>query len=266
MHVFANCYCREQGVLNSALVGDEEDFDALEAEYAAGSDVFRSKIAFLRTKYAKIRRTRGDGNCFFRSFAFAYLEHLLCTGDEQERDRAVARLQQLQKQLMDAGYDEFVLESPMEMLLGMLKSIGAPMDPLTMQVLEVNMRDDAASNYIVFLLRMITAAEVKRRAEFFAPFIIGLSGFDVETFCSRCIDPMGEESDHVQLVALTDALQVPIRVAYLDRSDAGGGAEQGMQVDMHDFVPNDFAPTAGMEPKVHLLYRPGHYDIVYPRV
>ena len=30
---------------------------------------------------------------------------------------------------------------------------------------------------------------------------------DVGTFCQRCVDNMGEESDHVQLVALTDALQ-----------------------------------------------------------
>jgi hypothetical protein len=35
-----------------------------------------------------------------------------------------------------------------------------------------------------------------------------MSDLDVDTFCSRCVDPMGEESDHVQLVALTDALQV----------------------------------------------------------
>ncbi len=36
----------------------------------------------------------------------------------------------------------------------------------------------------------------------------GMSDMDVDTFCSRCVDPMGEESDHVQLVALTDTLQV----------------------------------------------------------
>lgn len=35
----------------------------------------------------------------------------------------------------------------------------------------------------------------------------GLSDLDVATFCSKCVDPMGEESDHVQLVALTDALK-----------------------------------------------------------
>ena len=31
----------------------------------------------------------------------------------------------------------------------------------------------------------------------------------VEEFCRRHVEPMGEESDHVHIVALTDALQVP---------------------------------------------------------
>ena len=30
----------------------------------------------------------------------------------------------------------------------------------------------------------------------------------VQQFRQRCVDPMGEESDHVHIVALTNALQV----------------------------------------------------------
>lgn len=33
-------------------------------------------------------------------------------------------------------------------------------------------------------------------------------GLSVEQFRRRCVEPMGEESDHVHIVALTDALQV----------------------------------------------------------
>ena len=31
----------------------------------------------LLKRYKTLRRTRGDGNCFFRAFAFAYLEMML---------------------------------------------------------------------------------------------------------------------------------------------------------------------------------------------
>lgn len=61
--------------------------------------------------------------------------------------------------------------------------------------------------------------------------------------------------------------QVPVRVVYLDRSlapggggaadAAGGGGGQGVHVDTHDFVPEGLPPPA--QPRVHLLYRPGHY-------
>ena len=92
----------------------------------------------------------------------------------------------------------------------------------------------------------------------------GLTDLDITTFCRRLVDPMDEESDHVQIVALTDALHVPLRVVYLDRSAgamgaAGDASPLGAHVDRHDFLP----PGTG-HPSVHLLYRPGHYDILYP--
>jgi ubiquitin thioesterase protein OTUB1 len=165
------------------------------------------------------------------------------------------------------GYDEIVVETPLEMAGGMLRSLGAPLDPLTIEGLETSIRDDDICGYSIWMLRMVTSCEIKRRADFFAPFIMGLSDLDVATFCARCVDPMGEESDHVQLVALTDALQVPVRVVYLDRSLAPGGGDSGdgngeVHVDVHDFIPEGCPAPA--KPRVHLLYRPGHYDLLYP--
>lgn len=42
--------------------------------------------------------------------------------------------------------------------------------------------------------------------------------------------------------------------------DGGDGGD--IHVDMHDFIPEG-CPSP--QPRVHLLYRPGHYDILYPR-
>lgn len=78
---------------------------------------------------------------------------------------------------------------------------------------------------------------------------------------------MGEESDHVHITALSDALGVPIRVVYLDRSSCDKG---GVSVNHHDFIPTseDLSSAAGSgseasNPSIALLYRPGHYDILY---
>jgi ubiquitin thioesterase protein OTUB1 len=85
------------------------------------------------------------------------------------------------------------------------------------------------------------------------------------------VELMGEESDHVHIIALSDALGVPIRVMYLDRSSCDSG---NLSVNHHDFIPapnslegDAAAPstTAAEKPYITLLYRPGHYDILYPK-
>jgi ubiquitin thioesterase protein OTUB1 len=63
-------------------------------------------------------------------------------------------------------------------------------------------------------------------------------------------------------------LQVPIRVVYLDRSIgaamAGVGSDSAA-VNHHDFIPDALAAKSEpVQPRVHVLYRPGHYDILYP--
>jgi ubiquitin thioesterase protein OTUB1 len=60
---------------------------------------------------------------------------------------------------------------------------------------------------------------------------------------------MYRESDHIHVLALTNALNVSIRIVYMDRTDQE-------HVTTHNF-PED------KEPLLHILYRPGHYDILY---
>lgn len=60
------------------------------AEYINGNQNFVAKIDRLEATYGTFRRTRGDGNCFFRGFVFAYLEGLLLNRDAGECSRCVA--------------------------------------------------------------------------------------------------------------------------------------------------------------------------------
>lgn len=158
---------------------------------------------------------------------------------------------------------------------------------------------------------------------------------DVNTFCERSVDVMGEESDHIHAQALTDAVevsegrntgdgrhvrvctwpgvvrtcwrrcdsrrrrqwhawlcrqqsfsiqtscvvkhassmfaytacaclcccyvQVPIRIIYMSAQEGDAPV---------DMKPEHLSPeqqAALGEPKVHMLYRPGHYDCLYPK-
>jgi len=237
----------------SVLIGDKVSLDELVDEYARGSnEQWKANVSSLTKAYGAMRRSRGDGNCFFRAFLFSYLEHVVETGDWDERKRMIAELARVKTGLLQVGYEELVLEGPLEMLLDLLESVQ------TVDALEKQLRTEDISNYIVFLLRIIASGEVKDKATFFAPFIMGLNDMSVDEFCAKCIDPMGEESDHVVLVALTNALRVPMRVIYVDGREGHGYGNGGL--DVKDFVPEG---CDGDDIAVHLLFRPGHYDMLY---
>lgn len=80
-----------------------------------------------------------------------------------------------------------------------------------------------------------------------------------DVFCRKFVEPMGEESEHIHAQVLTDAFQVAVRVMYLDSRDHG----TDNSVSKVDFIPEG-CTGADAVPHVHVLYRPGHYDILYP--
>ncbi|RDX98726.1 Ubiquitin thioesterase otubain-like protein, partial [Mucuna pruriens] len=271
-----------------------EPLSSLAAEYKSGSPILLEKIKVLDEQYAAIRRTRGDGNCFFRSFMFSYLEHIMECQDQAEIDRIQANVEKSRKALQTLGYADLTFEDFFALFLEQLECvIEGKETSISHEELVLRSRDQSISDYgeflkthpkcvdlisstcldkfvssVVMFFRFVTSAEIQKRAEFFEPFILGLTNTTVEQFCKSSVEPMGEESDHVHITALSDVLGIPIRVVYLDRSSCDTG---GVSVNHHDFMPvAGYLPNASCcseknIPFITLLYRPGHYDILYPK-
>ncbi|KAJ0103682.1 hypothetical protein Patl1_05466 [Pistacia atlantica] len=289
-----------------------EPLSALASEYQSGSPILLEKIKMLGEQYAAIRRTRGDGNCFFRSFMFSYLEYILESQDRAEVDRVKANVEECRKTLQSLGYADFTFEDFFALIvvtiifskfvidlslaselaflgsysLGSWKAFFKEMNPplgveisqyLTMVSEFINLNasfcihilsPDTFGWSVVMFFRFVASGEIRKRSEFFEPFVLGLTNATVEQFCKSSVEPMGEESDHVHITALSDALSVPIRVVYLDRSSCDTA---GVSVNHHDFIPSGNLPKAAsgstevISPFITLLYRPGHYDILYPK-
>ena len=60
---------------------------------------------------------------------------------------------------------------------------------------------------------------------------------------------MYKESDHIHIIALTNSLSAPVSILYLDRTD------------QEKATPHNFPEDSN--PDIFILYRPGHYDIIY---
>ncbi|KAF1329819.1 Ubiquitin thioesterase otubain, partial [Globisporangium splendens] len=224
------------------LVSDPMSALCLKAEYAGNANEnFLFGIESLAKRYDAMRRVRGDGNCFFRAFIFALCEQLLShdgstgIGSSSQTARLRARIEETirasKTELIAVGYSEIAI--------------------------------DAFWETFVWYARLLTAGHLKKHAETFQPFIEGLfPGLTVEQFCAAEVEPMGKECDQPQIAALTEVLNIGVKIEYLDGS--------GKELQTYECSPSassSSSPRSATQDPVtlYLLYRPGHYDILYPR-
>ncbi|KAI0030840.1 cysteine proteinase [Vararia minispora EC-137] len=226
-----------------------------------GAPAFVRQIDFLATKgYHGIRRTRGDGDCFYRSLAFAYIERIMSTPDPAlEATIAISTLDAAVPLLETVGFDKFAYEDFYEELLGLLRRVGsgAP-DQLSPETLLSAFQAPEVSTAIVVFLRLLTSAQIRCDPDAFDAFLFHPdfgNQMTARDFCESFVEPTGKEADHVQMTALARALKVNAKVAYLDGHDPNGAV---------DFVSFESALDPSTPPVV-LLYRPGHYDILDTR-
>ncbi|URD80047.1 ubiquitin thioesterase otubain-like [Musa troglodytarum] len=244
--------------------GYKEPLSFLAAEIQSGDHILQEKIKLLNDKYAALRRIRDDGDCFYRSFMFSYMEQIVATQDKAEVDRILANVARCRKTLQVLGDPDFMVDEFFSVFISLLENVLEESRPsLSHEELLQISRDESFSDNLVLFFRIVTSGEIRRRAAFFEPFIIGLENTSVDQFCKESVEMMGEESNHVQIIALSDALGVPISVEYLDQNSSDGGA-----VTPSDVVPNESNPSGtylSSTPWVNLLCHLGHYEILYPK-
>lgn len=75
----------------------------------------------------------------------------------------------------------------------------------------------------------------------------------MEDFCRHIVDPLGRDAETLALDALPQQLGIGLRMWILDRRD---------EVNL---VSLD-TPGPQNEVDVHVLFKPGHYDLLYPGI
>jgi len=115
--------------------------------------------------------------------------------------------------------------------------------------------DPGESDGIVYWCRLLASAFLKANPTAFQDFIPDLIG--VDNYCKDVLEPSNNEIEHLGMTLLFEVLLKPIGVAveivYLDRS-------VGTEANVHYLKPDVPIPPRAT---IHLLYRPGHYDILY---
>lgn len=117
--------------------------------------------------------------------------------------------------------------------------------------------ENSTSDYCAWYLRVVVATHLKQDPDRFLPFVLnsqadGEMVLDIAQFCARHVEPMGQECEQVQVLALAEAVGVQVQIEYLD------GRLQSNKLTNHQFGPENASTH------LNFLYRPGHYDIIYP--
>lgn len=181
-------------------------------------------------------------------------------GDIAQVQAESARLRGLNDYIANiGGIDPFISEDMISETFELFEQVMVAMSSGQdcMQPLMVKFNDAIASQGIIYHLRFLAASWLRGNEAEFQPYL----PVDMESYINTTVMPVDQEIDAVCVKVLVDVLLKPanmvLEIAYLDRSD-------GVEVNVHRMPEeaNGQSP-ADLGPIIYLLYRPGHYDILY---
>lgn len=144
-----------------------------------------------------------------------------------------------------AGFQKLAFEDFYEITLEQFEQL--PQRVNDRDMLLVNFQSEEISNAIVMHLRFVASAYLRIHSAEYEPFLV-VEMISIDEFCAMHVEAFGRESDHLQIIALSKALDVPVQIVYLD-----GSADEAPAV--HDFWPDE-SNKEGKKP-FRLIYRPG---------
>ncbi|MES1914054.1 MAG: hypothetical protein MHM6MM_006188 [Cercozoa sp. M6MM] len=231
-------------VASSKLVEDAQPLSKLEGDFA-GNVTFLRKLSEAQTKYTQYRAVRRDGNCFYRACMFALYESNLQRGTMTQWRQQLHESKDL---VLAAGLPDIGIEMFWEEAVELCdRLISAPQEKAAEVLLE-NFREQGTSDCVVQYARFLASAFLRLNCDEFQAYVS--DGLPIDVFCQTQIEVPNREADHLMCIALARILRVPLLVEYVDNS-AGGLNNHRIEVDEAAHNP------------VTLLYRPGHFDVLY---
>ncbi|XP_062221129.1 OVARIAN TUMOR DOMAIN-containing deubiquitinating enzyme 1-like [Phragmites australis] len=256
-----------------------QHYEALES-VTGGREIIHSNVLLLRRAYSQFRPVYGDGECFYRSFIFSYLEQVLDRQDTHEEHRLLAAVKGVATQHARLGWtSEFsrshkAFKKLMKKVMRWKRHRRWRLVPSTnsyrkQKLLEFFSGYSTTENIFAFL-RLVAAIWICSHSEEYELMIPELrEDCNLKDWCFREVIRHKVFTDHVQITALVTALGVPLRVEYLFQRS---GLDLYTGQDSQDDIPastcwprHRHLPPPGHEvPRVTVLYTNGHYDIIYP--
>ncbi|KAM7205259.1 Peptidase C65 Otubain domain containing protein [Rhypophila sp. PSN 637] len=277
------------------LVGKKLPSTAITDEYAKADPIYVQKTMALPQTYSHYRPIQGDGSCGWRgeshaspdfnaltsfpmhtpcglqsltvgcelAIGFGYFETLITSCDKAQVEAEKLRMTRLNDYIENVGgMSPYIFLDMSEETIELLGRISdaLPDRARAMAELMEAFNNPDISNSIIYHLRLLASSWLRGHSEDYSNFLE--EGLGVDGYCETKIQQVNREIEHVGIDLLVNVLLKPVgfvlEIAYLDRSP-------GSQVN-HFRFPNEanHQHPSTLGPMIHLLFRPDHYDILYP--
>lgn len=240
------------------LVGPILDISYIFNEYEK-SDNFLIKICDLVENRSKtqIRKIRKDGSCFYRGFIYRLAEMLIFNKDLFSHYRLFEKINKSRMIMVAAGFEELVFGSFESMFKDLLSGIQAGL--ITYENMDQSFEDKELFDYYVMYVRLVISAFIRTNISTFRTYFE--HEYQLIQFCQDEIEPIDSEADEIQIVAIFQYFQIPMRIFYLDNSPT----PKVTCLSLPELEDNSDQSIIDTDSKylLQLLYKPGHYDIVY---
>lgn len=209
----------------------------------------QTKIVRLCQTYPNFRKIRPDGNCFYRAALFGTAEATLRLGITKD---LLLKLKEVAETCKSQGYDSFAVDEFHELVNDEISSSAShDAADVCVATLENSIAaDPSIDGYFVAFARCACGAALKQWKDDYASFLPP-DYTSIDSFCRNEVDPMYKDADQMQIVALARILGIRLRIAYVDQSD-------GDEANIIEFGESSSPIT------VHMVYKPGHFDLIYP--
>jgi len=229
-----------QNIIQSTQLVDDVVSIAEYCKQFPDDSSMKEKMMSLEENFTSVRRVRGDGACFYRAFFVSLMEYYL--KNRENFPKLIEKAKSTAKYLKENGYPEFTVEDFEEAFIEGLEKFNE--DGYTGERLIEYFNDDNGSNYFFTFVRLLTSVEIQSN-ELYQFYIPDQTPRD---FCRTNVEPVAADADQLQITALVTAIGASVQVVSIDDS------HQGVQLIN---TPDD------RDPVIHLLFRPGHYEVIY---
>lgn len=243
-----------QPEVQGPLVSTKQSSHSIALDYSNADPTLATKTNALAITHPECRIMKGDGNCGWRAVAFGYFETLFALRDTLRIEAEIRRMKSLTTLLERVGLSDSIYEIFVDATEDVLNRTQAAIQNGAQDesFLVEAFNEGYCSDAIITHFRILTSAWMKLNPNRYQAFL----PMPLDQYCSSRIDPVKTEIDEVGLQALIDGViegsGFGVEILYLDRSE-------GDVVTPHQLSSN--SPNGAT---IRLLYRPGHYDILYP--